>query len=507
MSALRLSTLSGWPLKLQIRLLAVCAIATVLVCVALAVALVRQGESARAADAMAHLDRATNQMATQYDYLRRSFEERGAEPPLGTGDDGLLQSLTAVALGGLPGVEGGFYRADGGRVLGYAYPTYRGSGPKTDIPAAERPTIERVAVRAVQERRPADERIVAGPDLILFRALPLAAQGAPAGAVWVMERLAGLRTPRGQLYQAGLIAVLLISCGVAATAWWFTHRLERGVTGIEAGLVSMEQRLETPVPPTGIPELDRVGTGINRLASTVQEHQRERAELEARMHRMDRLAAVGRLVAGVAHEVRNPLASIRLKLHLAQQPAATTEGVTAAFTVIQQEVERLDRLVERLLTLAKPGDGTGEAIDLVRLVGDRVALWEGRAGAQKTSVEMRAPSTGLKAVVADGDRVAQILDNLIANAIDATQAQDGGRITVAVEQPSPHQILVTVEDTGPGVSPDLVARLVEPFFTTHARGTGLGLFLSAELARAMGGEVRYRPQAAGGACFELSLPC
>lgn len=198
MTAFSLSRLSRWPLKLQIRLLAVFAIVTVLACVALAVALVRQGESARVADAIAHLDRATGQMVAQYDYLRRSFEERGSASPLATGDDGLLQSLTAVALGGLPGVEGGFYRAEGGRVLGYAYPTYRGSGPKTDIPAAERPTIERVAVRAVEERRPADERVMAGPDLILFRALPLPS-GAHAGAVWVMERLAGIRTPQRQL--------------------------------------------------------------------------------------------------------------------------------------------------------------------------------------------------------------------------------------------------------------------------------------------------------------------
>jgi signal transduction histidine kinase len=479
----RLSPLDRWPLKLQIRLLAAFAIATVLACLALAVALVWQSESARVADAIAHLDRATGQMALQYNYLRRSFEERGAGTPLGAGDDGLLQSLTVVALGGLPGVEGGFYRAEGGRVLGYAYPTYRGSGPKTDIPAAERPTIERVAARAVQERRPADERVVAGPDLILFRAMPLSAEGAPAGAVWVMERLAGIRTPRRPLYQAGLIAVLLISCGVAATAWWFTHRLERGVMGIEAGLEAMEKQLDTPVPTSGIPELDRVSTGINRLASTVREHQRERTEMEARLHRMDRLAVLGRLVAGVAHEVRNPLASIRLKLHLAERSTDAPERLRAAFTVIEAEIERLDRLVQ-----------------------SRVGLWEGRAAEQGSTIEMRKTSTAREPVVIDGDRVAQILDNLIANALDAMNER-GGRVTLALEQPSRDQVLIEVADTGPGVPPEHVERLFEPFFTTHAGGTGLGLFLSAELARAMGGEVRYRQRPSGGACFEVRLPC
>src|SRR6266498_2862354 len=161
------------PLKRQIRLLGILGLAAVLACLALAVALVRQSESARVADAATHLAQAASQMAERYDYLRRSFTEGRTRLPLDGGDDLFLHSLTATALSGLPGVEGGFYRASDQRLVGYAYPTYRGSGPKTDIPAAERPTIEQVAARAVLGRGPAEERVVAGPDLILFRALPL----------------------------------------------------------------------------------------------------------------------------------------------------------------------------------------------------------------------------------------------------------------------------------------------------------------------------------------------
>ncbi len=502
----RLGALIRWPLKRQIRLLAFLAVATVLTCLALAVALVRQSESARVADALGHLDRATSQMAAQYDYLRRSFEERGAPTPIGTGDDSLLGSLTAVSLGGLPGVEGGFYRVTDGRVLGYAYPTYRGSGPKTDVPAAERPTIERVAARAAQEHRPIEERVAGGPDLILFRALPLPDREGPQGAVWVMERLAGVRTPRGQLYQAGLIGVLVMSCLVAAIAWWVTHRLERGVRGIEAGLHTMEQRLTTSVRPTGIPELDRVGAGINQLASGVEAHQRERAELEARLHRMDRLAALGRLVAGVAHEVRNPLASIRLKLHLAQRSSGSPERTAAAYKVMEEEIGRLDRLVERLLTLAKPGEAARVPIDLAGLVEARVGLWESRTAERGITIEVRRPSAKLVPVAVDADRVAQILDNLLLNAVDALDSH-GGVITVLVDHPSAGEALIEVGDTGPGVPAGLVERLFEPFFTTRADGTGLGLFLSAELARAMGGEIRYHANPDGGACFEVRLPC
>lgn len=85
-------------------------------------------------------------------------------------------------------------------------------------------------------------------------------------------------------------------------------------------------------------------------------------------------------------------------------------------------------------------------------------------------------------VVLDADRVAQILDNLIVNALEALDDR-GGRVTLTLERPSPGELLIEVADTGPGVAPELAERLFEPFFTTRAGGTGLGLFLSAELAR------------------------
>src|SRR5207244_8610915 len=115
-----------------------------------------------------------------------------------------------------------------------------------------------------------------------------------------------------------------------------------------------------------------------------------------------------------------------------------------------------------------------------------------------------APARGAEPVLLDGDRVAQILDNLIANSVEALSDR-GGRIIVAVERPSPHDVLIEVADTGSGVPAHLVERLFEPFFTTRAAGTGLGLFLSAELARRLDGEVRHRDRPGGGACVQVRL--
>ena len=100
----------------------------------------------------------------------------------------------------------------------------------------------------------------------------------------------------------------------------------------------------------------------------------------------------------------------------------------------------------------------------------------------------------------------QIIDNLIANALDVLDGHDG-RVTVELRRPTPTQVSIVVSDTGPGVPPERVDRLFEPFFTTRKDGTGLGLFLSAEMARALGGDLRYEPAPAGGARFEVVLPC
>ena len=268
----------------------------------------------------------------------------------------------------------------------------------------------------------------------------------------------------------------------------------------------MEAKLDTPVGETGIAELDRVGGGITRLGRAVREHQRRRAELETRLHRVDRLAALGRLVGGVAHEVRNPLASIKLKVHLALRSAGDPAKLASAFEVIEEEIERLDRLVERLLTLAKPAEPDRLPTDLSRLLRARVALWENRAAEQGIVLQVTEQEPAPEPAAVDGDRVAQIVDNLIGNAVEAL-SERGGRITITLDRPSPREVIVGVADTGPGVQPELVDRLFEPFFTTRNGGTGLGQFLSAELAGALGGEVRYRERPGGGACFEVRLPC
>lgn len=497
---------SGSSLKHHLGVLGILALATLIIAASFGWLILRQTESSQGADAERLLDKAAEQLAVRYDSLKMSFDGRHTAPPLKPENEQLLRSVTEATLAGMSGVEGGFYSADADRLLGYAYPTYPGSGPKTDIPAAESATIRRVAATATAVKGRGAEQVVAGTDLILFRAQSLPAREQPIGAAWVMFRLNGVHSPYRYLSLFGLLGLLTVSVIVATGAWVLTRRIDRGVAELEAGLRKMETDPALPLPLSGILELDRIGAGITRLTTAFLNNQARQADLERRLRQTDRLAALGRLVAGVAHELRNPLASVKLKLQLTRRSLDNPDQVLASFNVVEEEVGKMNRLVERLLSLARPSQLASSKSDPSHFVKERLVLWESRATSQGTILEFPRADAPSEPIQMDRDRVGQILDNLIANALDAL-AEEGGRVTIEVQRTAPNELLIAVSDNGPGVPEETIERLFEPFCTTRREGTGLGLFLSAELARGLGGTLDYCRCPDRGARFELRFPC
>jgi signal transduction histidine kinase len=167
-----------------------------------------------------------------------------------------------------------------------------------------------------------------------------------------MHHLEGVHGTYQWLNALGLLLLLAVSGAATAAAWHVTRKLDAGVSRIETALGVMEYRLESEISATGIQELDRIALAIDRLGRALNLNQQRRTELEQKLRHADRLAALGRLVAGVAHEVRNPLASIKLKLHLAEKAGVSDpERLASAFEIMRSEVDRIDRLIERLLAL------------------------------------------------------------------------------------------------------------------------------------------------------------
>jgi len=490
-------------LSRRVGALGVLAVVAVSGAIALGILLLRQSRSVRLRDASQQLTLTSDELARRYDQLSGPRAQEGARPR--KYEDSELRALTERALASTRGVEGGFWDASSGQILGYAYPTYQGSGPKTDVPPAERAAIEQLAGEATREDRILAREIDAASDAILLRAHPLTEGGHPVGAVWLMQRLAGVDDPRRTLYQLGLVLLLATGALGAGSAFFFTRRIDSAIASIEHTLRRMEEHLDLAVPAVGILELDRIGEAIGRLGKALSDTQARRAALEGRLREADRLAALGTLVAGVAHEVRNPLASMKLKLQLSQALVAGSPQLGGTFAVLQDEVGRLDRLVQRLLLIGRSRRVEPIPTDVGSLVAERVALWEQRASQERKRVVLSLLEGLGGPVYLERDSVGQILDNLIANGLDAAPS-DGGEVAVEVAR-NGSLVTLAVSDTGPGVAPEVRPHLFEPFFTTRSGGTGLGLFLSAELARRLGGELRHLERPGGGARFEVRLPC
>jgi PAS domain S-box-containing protein len=231
----------------------------------------------------------------------------------------------------------------------------------------------------------------------------------------------------------------------------------------------------------------------------------ERRAMEMRLIASDRLAYLGQLVAGVAHEVSNPLAGIagcaEVLASLAQKaPRATDRKEARSFQqLIRSEVARCERIVRSLLDAARPDPGT--RADLRAIVGMALRLLERHPAFARVRVVPRIPR-GLLARV-DADSLKQVVMALSSNAARAMPA--GGTLTLRGHRLA-GQVVLDVMDTGPGVPAALRSRIFEPYFTTHPEsGTGLGLAIARSLVRGRGGDLVYRSRGRSGGAFRVTL--
>lgn len=226
--------------------------------------------------------------------------------------------------------------------------------------------------------------------------------------------------------------------------------------------------------------------------------------LQDEVRRQEKLAALGGLAAGVAHEIRNPLSSIKgLATFFSGQFEAGSEGREAA-EVMVQEVDRLNRVITELLSFARPSDIKRLRVDIAPIVTRAVGLIQQDAANQGVQVELKMDDR-LCPLLIDPDRMAQCLLNLLINAIEAMV--DGGQLTVRCELVDPGEVRVGISDTGQGMAPDEMAKIFDPYYTTKSQGTGLGLAIVHKIVEAHGARLNVESAPGRGTTFLLHLPC
>jgi two-component system NtrC family sensor kinase len=229
-------------------------------------------------------------------------------------------------------------------------------------------------------------------------------------------------------------------------------------------------------------------------------------EMRLRLMESDRLAAVGELVAGVAHEVNNPLASISAFAQLMLRDAGLTESQRDSLEVIKAETMRASQVVKDLLAFARRSEPHREPLDLNLVVTRTLRLRHYQLSTHDIHVETTL-SQELPSVVGDARQLQQVCLNLVTNAVQAMEPMGRGQLRV-VTRVDGSSVILEMIDTGPGIAPAVRARIFEPFFTTkpEGEGTGLGLSVSYGIVTAHGGTIEVADTSPNGTTFRITLP-
>ena len=226
--------------------------------------------------------------------------------------------------------------------------------------------------------------------------------------------------------------------------------------------------------------------------------------LKKEVERSARLASIGRLAAGVAHEIRNPLSSIKgFATYFGERYKDIPEDKNTA-QIMVNEVERLNRVISQLLEFARPVNINKKTIDIKTVIHHSVKILERNAIEKDIRINVKIPS-GLPHIAVDSDRINQVFLNLFLNSIEAMEA--GGELSIAVDFNSATEMMkIKVKDTGKGIAPVDIGNIFDPYFTTKQSGTGLGLAIVHRIVESHNGEIKVESIEGKGTDVTIRLP-
>ncbi len=294
---------------------------------------------------------------------------------------------------------------------------------------------------------------------------------------------------------------------IAGVAIFVQYTVRRSAARLEEELRATASGDASGLISSAALPLDPVAAEVHRGLRALLTRQRQReADVAVRLAHVDQLASLGQLAAGLAHEIKNPLAGIQGALEVLRDDCGDAETVHI-YEEMLGELRRVNTILYRLLESGRPAPLRLARTDLARLLDETSEFL--RPSLRRQRVELvTAAAVGLPALEIDPAKIRQVLVNLIQNAAEAIEAmqEQGGRITVRASGfPAEAAVVIAVEDNGPGILPEQLASVFEPFFTTKFTGTGLGLAISKSLVEQHGGRIEVTSEPGKGTSFLIIL--
>lgn len=254
---------------------------------------------------------------------------------------------------------------------------------------------------------------------------------------------------------------------------------------------------------------DEVSDLSNRVYGLIEDADHTRSELERSRERLflsEKMAVVGKLAADMAHSIRNPMTSIKMRLFSLERSLEMSANQKEDFEVVAEEMRRLDNIVRNFLEFSRPPKLKKQRVDLTELLDMTLQLLQHRL--ERSDVKIERYRSALPEIEADPELLKEVMINLIVNACEAMK--DGGALEVSEEQAVAEGIgkavMIKIGDTGPGIPEPLQEKIFDPFFSTKEDGTGLGLSIVKRIIEEHGGSLMLRSREGKGTTFIITLP-
>ncbi len=254
---------------------------------------------------------------------------------------------------------------------------------------------------------------------------------------------------------------------------------------------------------------DLLGARQERVGILIQlENITERRKLEEKVFRSEKLAAIGELAAGIAHEIRNPLTSISGSIQMLSADLSEGSDNQKLMEIILRETDRLNLLIDDFLSYARPKSMTTDVVYLQEILEDITHLVEQTTGGRRVHLRTEYEEH-LPELYADSNQIRQVLWNVIKNSVESLPDNRPGVVWVTIgrAEASDHRIRFVIRDNGRGMSREVKDRVFDPFYTTKQGGTGLGMAIVYQIIHAHGGTVEVESESGVGTTFTIVLPC
>jgi signal transduction histidine kinase len=417
--------------------------------------------------------------------------------------DSLDRQLTDLAAGvfsTLPGVKGGFWMLQDREFIGYANPWSPPPKPIFGPPPRTYALILSQIMETVDTGQPLVrlhqiESVSVATSVFPLATEPVQIGGELVGVAWARIHIERDLPAQRLTRYLGISAIIIVIAFLAVLLTLLYQRREIGRLNRGLQLIGGDPS-HRMAPRRGM--FGTISEAINTMVQSLETENRRRRQLELELHQQDKMAALGKLLAGVAHELKTPLAILKTRVQIWQRDLAKfaeTSGQAPPFSdesmqIVLHEIDRLSGLLRKLLYFSRPARREVmrrlEADDLIRHTVVFV-----KPQLEKKQIDLRMELTAPEAtILGDPDALHQVFLNILTNSVEIVD--EGGSLYVATQaEGEAGRLVIDVEDSGPGIAPELREQVLTPFYTTREGGAGLGLAIAYEIVRAHGGTIEF----------------